>query len=71
MTVGPPSVPGPAVPGEDVLDRAILMDGGAIVAEASPEAILTDERFERVFRVRSGGSGGWALSPAAGPQSSP
>jgi iron complex transport system ATP-binding protein len=55
----------------DAFDRAILMDDGTIAAEASPDAILADEMFERVFRVRSAGSGGWTLSPAADRRSSP
>ena len=52
-------------------DRAMLMEGGMIVADARPDAILADDGFERVFRVRSAAGGGWALSPAAGPRSSP
>ena len=52
-------------------DRAILMDDGAIVVEAQPDEILTHGGFERVFRVRPTGGGGWALSPAADPRSLP
>jgi iron complex transport system ATP-binding protein len=52
-------------------DRAILMDGGGIVAEAPPNAIFAADKFEQVFRVRSADSGGWVLSAAAGRQSWP
>lgn len=39
-------------------DRVLLMDGGALVADGSPAAILGSPAFEQVFRVRAAEVGG-------------
>jgi iron complex transport system ATP-binding protein len=54
-------------------DRLVLMDGGAIVADGEPRAMLGSERLQQVFGI-SREDGHWrplAVSPPEDPRSSP
>ena len=42
-------------------DRVLLVDGGSVVADTHPTAILADPRFERIFRVAPTAGGQFRL----------
>ncbi|MEQ7872693.1 ABC transporter ATP-binding protein [Sphingomonas sp. ASV193] len=44
----------------DRFDRALLIDGGAVVADDSPAKLLSDQRFADAFRVERNGAG-WKI----------
>lgn len=50
-------------------DRVWMLDGGQLIADLPPGDLLQSPDFRRVFEVEPNGSG-WALRPAADPQSS-
>lgn len=51
-------------------DRMLLVSGGALVADGTPEAVLGSDSFAKAFRVARS-DGGWTISPQADPRSSP
>jgi iron complex transport system ATP-binding protein len=51
-------------------DRVLLMSGGRLISDTSPQALLESADFGQVFGIEADG-GGWKLRPSAGPQSSP
>jgi iron complex transport system ATP-binding protein len=52
-------------------DRLVLMDGGAIVAEGEPQAMLGSARLGGVFGIERAGGAWRPLSPSEAPRSSP
>ena len=51
-------------------DRVLLIDQGRVLADATPEAILSDNAFEGAFRVAAGATG-WEIRLPADRRSSP
>ena len=54
----------------DRFDRALLVDGGRLLIDETPERLLAAPAFEEVFRV-SRRAGGFAISPTADRRSLP
>jgi iron complex transport system ATP-binding protein len=50
-------------------DRALLVDGGQIVADDQPQAMIERLEFGNAFRIARSGAG-WAIKPLADPRSS-
>jgi len=53
-----------------MFDRALLADGGQIVADLAPEHMLASSELSRSFRIERS-DGGWRVRPPANPRSSP
>jgi len=49
-------------------DRVLLVDGGEIIADGSPQEVLAGPSFGTAFRVQRSNSG-WAIRPQADPRS--
>ena len=49
-------------------DRVLMMDGGAVRFDGSPQALMASPLFGEVFGIEAEGSG-WKLRPRADPQS--
>ena len=51
-------------------DRVLLVNNGAVIADDPPGKVLDSATFGAVFRVEQNDCG-WAITPPAGPRSSP
>lgn len=50
-------------------DRAILVADGSVQLDKAPAELLSDERFESIFRITAAGADGWTVKRPADQQS--
>lgn len=50
-------------------DRAILVADGSVQLDKAPAELLSDERFENIFRITTADAGGWTVKRPADQQS--